>query len=79
MLHVISARCVAGDFHAIAPGPLERTCWRQFAAQWGDCEKSQIAPWNAIITIIITIIIVIIIIIIIILMIVIIILTASLA
>ena len=31
-LHVISARCVARDLHTVAPGPLERTCWRQFAA-----------------------------------------------
>ena len=31
-LHVISARCVARDLHTIAPGPLERTYWRQFAA-----------------------------------------------
>ena len=32
MLHVISTRCVARDLHTIAPWPLERTCWRQFAA-----------------------------------------------
>ena len=31
-LHVISARCVARDLHTIAPRPLERACWRQFAA-----------------------------------------------
>ena len=31
-LHVISARCVARDLHTVAPGPLERACWRQFAA-----------------------------------------------
>ena len=31
MLHVISARC-ARDFHTIAPGSLERTCWRRFVA-----------------------------------------------
>ena len=24
------------DLHTIAPGPLERACWRQFAALWGD-------------------------------------------
>ena len=29
MLHIISARCVARDLHTIAPGPLERTCWRR--------------------------------------------------
>ena len=46
-------RCVARDFHTIAPGSLERTCWRQFAALWGDCKKSRIAPLNAIIIIII--------------------------
>ena len=35
--------------------PLERTCWRQFTAQWGDCKKSLIGHLNAIIvTIIIT-------------------------
>ena len=55
MLHVLSARCVARDLHTIAPGPLERTCWRRFAAQWGDCQKSRIAPLNAIIIIIIII------------------------
>ena len=48
-LHVISAR----DLHTVAPGPLERTCWRQFAALWGDCKKSRTAPLNAIIIIII--------------------------
>ena len=52
-LHVISARCVARDLHTVAPGPLEHTCWRQFAALWGDCTKSRIAPLNAIIIIII--------------------------
>ena len=51
MLHVISARCVARDLHTTVPGPLERTCWRRFAAQWGDCKKSRIAPLNAIIII----------------------------
>ena len=38
MLHAISARYVARDLHTVAPGPLERTCWRRFAAQWGDLE-----------------------------------------
>ena len=33
MLNVISALCVASDLHTTAPGPLESTCWRQFAAQ----------------------------------------------
>ena len=46
---MISAGCVARDLHTITPRPLERTCWRQFAAQWGDCTKSHIAPCNAII------------------------------
>ena len=50
---MISARCVACDLHTIAPGLLERVCWRQLAAQGGDCEKSRIAPVNAIIIIII--------------------------
>ena len=49
MFHVISARCVARDLLTTAPWPLERTGWRQFAAQWGDCEKSRIAPLNVII------------------------------
>ena len=48
---MISARCVARDLYTIVPGPLERTCWRQFAALWGDCKKSRIAPLNAIIII----------------------------
>ena len=39
LLHVIGARCVARDLHTIAPGLLECTCWRQFAAQWGDCQE----------------------------------------
>ena len=56
MLHVIGARCVAHDLQTNAPWPLERTCWRQFATQWGDCKKSRIAPLNAIIIIIIVII-----------------------
>ena len=54
-LHMISAQCVAHDLHTVAPGPLERVCWRQFAALWGDCKKSQIAPLNATIIIIIII------------------------
>ena len=54
--HMISARCVARDLHTVAPGPLERTCWRRFAALWGDCKNSRIAPLNAIIIIIIIII-----------------------
>ena len=56
-----STRCVVHDLHTVAPGPLERTCWRRFTAQYGDCKKSQIVPLNAIIIIIIIIIIVIII------------------
>ena len=39
MLHVISARYVERDLHTNAPGPLERTCWRQFTGQWGDCKQ----------------------------------------
>ena len=31
MLHVICTQCVARDSHTIAPGPLERTCWRSMA------------------------------------------------
>ena len=58
MLHVISAQCVARDLHTIAPRTLQHTCWRRFAAQWGDCSKSRIAPFNAIIIIIIIIIII---------------------
>ena len=46
----------------IAPGPLERTCWGQFEAHWGDWKNSWIAPFNVVITIIIIVIIVIIII-----------------
>ena len=42
MLHVMSTWCVACDLHTIAPWPLEQTCWRQFAAQWGDCKKKKI-------------------------------------
>ena len=57
MLQVIGARCVAHDFYTIMSWPLERTCWRQFAAQRGDCKKSQTALLNGIIIIIIIIII----------------------
>ena len=49
MLHMISARCVARDLHTIAPGPLERTCRRVFAAQWRHCKKSRFSPLNVII------------------------------
>ena len=52
---MISAWCVSRDLHTVAPGPLERTCWRRFAALWGDYKKSRIAPLNAIIIIIIII------------------------
>ena len=38
-LHLISTRCATRDLHTIVPGPLERTCWRQFAAQWRDCKN----------------------------------------
>ena len=50
----------------IVPRPLECTCWRQFAVQWEECQKSRIAPLNAIIIIFIIIIVVVAIIIIII-------------
>ena len=43
MLHMISARCVAHDLHTTALEPLDHTCWRQFAAQWLDRIKFQIA------------------------------------
>ena len=33
----------------------DRTCWRQFAAQWGDCKNSRIAPLDVIILLIITV------------------------
>ena len=46
---MICARCVARDLHKITSGPLERTCWRWFAAQRGDCKKSRTAPSNVII------------------------------
>ena len=50
MLHVIATRCAAHDSHKIhtwftqnshttEPWPPERTCWRQFAMQWGDCKN----------------------------------------
>ena len=48
MLHVMSSWCVARDMHTIAPRPLERTCWRWFAVQWGDSKKSRSAPLKAI-------------------------------
>ena len=52
---MVSAWCVACDLHTIAPGPLERVCWRRFGALWGDHKKSRTAPLNAIIIIIIII------------------------
>ena len=52
MLHVISAQCVARNLHTIAPGPLEYTCWRRFAAHLRDCKQSRIAPLSAVIIII---------------------------
>ena len=55
-LHVINVRRVARDLHTVAPWPLERTCWRQMAAQRGDCKKSRTAPVSAVIIIIIIII-----------------------
>ena len=61
MLHVISTGCVACDLHMIAPGPLKRTCWIQFLAQWGDCKnnlKLCSSMWLLLFIIIITIIII---------------------
>ena len=46
---------VLDDLHTIVPGPLECTCWRQFAEQWGDWKKALTAPLNAIIIIVIII------------------------
>ena len=43
LLILQTARRVARDLHTIAPRPLECTCWRKFAAQQGDCIKSQTA------------------------------------
>ena len=40
MLYVLSTRCFARDLHTTAPWPLERTCWRQFTAQWGNDKKT---------------------------------------
>ena len=40
---MISVRCVARDLHTIAPGPLDRTSWRQFASLWGDLKISNSA------------------------------------
>ena len=45
MLHVISTQCVSLDLHTIVPGPLEHTCWRQFAAHWGDCKNLELCLW----------------------------------
>ena len=33
MLRVVGPKVFAHDLHTIAPWPLERVCWRQFAAQ----------------------------------------------
>ena len=40
---------VARDWHMTAAWPFERMYWRQLAAQWGDDQKSQMAPFHAII------------------------------
>ena len=49
MLHVISARCVARDLYTTAPWPLESKCWRQFAAQWGNCTNLELclSMWSS--------------------------------
>ena len=36
---MLSAQCIAHDLHMIAPWPLQRICWRQFAAQWTDMKN----------------------------------------
>ena len=54
-LHVIRVQCVGRDLHMIAPGPLERMCWRQFLAQEENCNNCRIAPYDASIIIIIVI------------------------
>ena len=53
MLYVIGTLGAARDLHIIAARPLEHMCWRQFMMQWGNCKKSRIAPFHAIIIIII--------------------------
>ena len=58
MLHEVRALCVAHDLHMIALRALERTCWRHFAAQLGDCTKSRIAPLNAIIIIVVVVVVI---------------------
>ena len=60
MMHVMSTWCVARDLNTIASRPLEHTCWRRFAAQWGDCKKSRIAPFNALLLLLLLLIIIII-------------------
>ena len=48
MLHVKSAQCVAHEFHTIALGPLERMCWRRFAAQRHfTVQTFECMQWNA--------------------------------
>ena len=46
---MICTRSIARVLHMITPRPLERMCWRRSAALWGDCKKSGIAPFSAII------------------------------
>ena len=41
-LDMISIWCVGHDLHTTAPKPLERTCCRQFLAQWGDCKNLEL-------------------------------------
>ena len=38
-LHVMRDGCVTREMHMIAPWSLERTSWRQFAAQGVDSKK----------------------------------------
>ena len=37
---VTSTQCVACYLHTILP--LERTCWKQFVVQWGDCKNLEL-------------------------------------
>ena len=43
--HVASDKCSMCCMQFVQ-NPLQRTFWWQFMVQWGDCEKSWIAPFN---------------------------------
>ena len=47
MLHVISAQSVARDVHTVAPGPLERTCWKR-SRHSEQIVKTRFVPLNEI-------------------------------